>query len=94
MLYKTRNRSLKLLPSTTTEPDLSAPSELEFSGNVYLELIHRDPKVATANVTFAPCARIHWHTHEEGQVIKVTTGNGWICDKGKKPRRIKAGDVI
>ncbi|RDW68802.1 cupin domain-containing protein [Aspergillus mulundensis] len=65
-----------------------------FTGTVYLELIHHDAKVATANVTFTPCARTHWHTHEEGQVIKVTTGKGWICDEGQKPRRIKAGDVI
>ncbi|KAL4905642.1 hypothetical protein BDW74DRAFT_178010 [Aspergillus multicolor] len=65
-----------------------------FTGDVYLELIHVDPKAVTANVTFTPCARTHWHTHEEGQVIHVTTGSGWICDQGQKPRRIKAGDVI
>ncbi|KAL4916374.1 RmlC-like cupin domain-containing protein [Aspergillus aurantiobrunneus] len=65
-----------------------------FTGDVFLELIHHDAKVATAHATFTPCARTNWHTHEEGQVLKVTTGSGWICDKGAKPRRIKAGDVI
>ncbi|KAL4993966.1 RmlC-like cupin domain-containing protein [Aspergillus recurvatus] len=85
--------SLTISPSNTRQTTKVGPSAT-FTGDVYLELIHRDPKVATANVTFAPCARTHWHTHEEGQVIKVTTGNGWICDKGEKPRRIKAGDVI
>ncbi|KAL2817476.1 RmlC-like cupin [Aspergillus cavernicola] len=65
-----------------------------FTGDVYLDLITRDSKVAVANVTFTPCARTHWHTHEGGQVIRVVTGSGWICDKGGVPRRIKAGDSV
>ncbi|KAL4778035.1 RmlC-like cupin domain-containing protein [Aspergillus varians] len=65
-----------------------------FTGDVFLEQIHRDPKVGMAHVTFTPCARTHWHTHKEGQVLKVTTGSGWVCDRGATPRRIKAGDVI
>ncbi|KAL4867196.1 hypothetical protein BDV12DRAFT_209987 [Aspergillus spectabilis] len=65
-----------------------------FTGEVFLELLHQDAKAATANVTFTPCARTHWHTHEDGQILKVTTGTGWICDKGGVPQKIKAGDVI
>ncbi|KAL2843949.1 RmlC-like cupin [Aspergillus pseudoustus] len=65
-----------------------------FTGEVYLELITMDRTAALANVTFTPCARTHWHTHEGGQMIQVSSGTGWICDKGKEARRIKAGDVI
>jgi quercetin dioxygenase-like cupin family protein len=66
----------------------------KFTGDVYFEMIHKESKVQFANVTFTPCARTYWHTHEEGQILKVTTGSGWVCDKGEVPRRIKAGDVI
>jgi quercetin dioxygenase-like cupin family protein len=57
-------------------------------------MIHMDDKTAIANVTFTPCARTHWHTHEEGQFLKVVAGSGWICDKGGEPRRIRTGDLI
>ncbi|KAH8687037.1 hypothetical protein BGZ61DRAFT_494886 [Ilyonectria robusta] len=49
-----------------------------FTGDVYLDFIHHDTKAAIANVTFTPCARTYWHTHEEGQML----------------RRIEAGDVV
>lgn len=65
-----------------------------FTGEVYLDLIHRDQQAALGTVTFTPCARTHWHTHEGGQMIRVLHGSGWVCDKGKEARRIKAGDTI
>lgn len=65
-----------------------------FTGEVYLDMLHMDDKAVIANVTFTPCARSYWHTHEEGQFLKVVAGSGWICDKGAKPRRIKMGDLI
>ncbi|KAF7927934.1 uncharacterized protein EAE98_000278 [Botrytis deweyae] len=65
-----------------------------FTGDVWLDLIHADVDLALANVTFTPCARTHWHTHEKGQMISVTQGNGWLCDKGDIARPIKKGDVI
>ncbi|KAL6414552.1 cupin 2 conserved barrel domain protein [Ilyonectria robusta] len=65
-----------------------------FTGDVYLDFIHHDTKAAIANVTFTPCARTYWHTHEEGQMLRVLTGTGWVCDKGGVPKRIEAGDVV
>ncbi|PQE32684.1 cupin domain-containing protein [Rutstroemia sp. NJR-2017a WRK4] len=65
-----------------------------FTGEVYLELLHSDPSAAIANVTFTPCARTYWHTHEGGQLIRVISGSGFLCDKGQEARRIKAGDTI
>ncbi|KNG85205.1 hypothetical protein ANOM_008089 [Aspergillus nomiae NRRL 13137] len=65
-----------------------------FTGDVYLDFLHRDEKTTIANVTFTPCARTYWHTHEEGQFLKVVAGSGWICDQGSEPRRIKMGDLI
>jgi quercetin dioxygenase-like cupin family protein len=65
-----------------------------FTGDVLLDMLHKDSSVAMANVTFTPCARTHWHTHDGGQVIRVLHGAGWICDNGGEARRIKAGDTI
>ncbi|KAF8855830.1 hypothetical protein BDZ45DRAFT_675987 [Acephala macrosclerotiorum] len=65
-------------------------------GDVYVDMIHQDndAKIAMANVTFTPCSRSHWHTHVVGQVLRVTMGSGWVCDKGEKPRQISIGDLI
>jgi quercetin dioxygenase-like cupin family protein len=79
--------------STVTDQTIAKPTAT-FTGEVYMDLINRDTSVAMANVTFTPCARTHWHTHEGGQVIRVLSGSGWICDKGKEARRIKAGDTV
>ncbi|KAF4963240.1 hypothetical protein FSARC_8738 [Fusarium sarcochroum] len=65
-----------------------------FTGEVYLDLLHYDKQAALANVTFTPCARTYWHTHEGGQMIRVLHGSGWICDKGQEARRINAGDTV
>ncbi|CEL09653.1 Putative Cupin domain-containing protein [Aspergillus calidoustus] len=65
-----------------------------FTGDVYLDPISINPEAAIANVTFTPCARTHWHTHEGGQVIRVIAGSGWICDKGGVPRKLKTGDAV
>ncbi|KAJ6108476.1 hypothetical protein N7523_009799 [Penicillium sp. IBT 18751x] len=65
-----------------------------FTGDVYLDPIHMGKDASIANVTFTPCARTHWHTHEKGQMIRVVAGNGWICDKGGVPQRLKTGDVV
>lgn len=79
--------------STVTNQTIAKPTAT-FTGEVYVDPINRDTSVVMANVTFTPCARTHWHTHEGGQVIRVLSGSGWICDKGKEARRIKAGDTV
>ena len=65
-----------------------------FTGEVYTQSISSDGQVNIANVTFTPCARSDWHTHEGGQMLRVLSGKGWICDQGEEARAIKAGDVI
>ncbi|KAH6971399.1 RmlC-like cupin domain-containing protein [Ilyonectria sp. MPI-CAGE-AT-0026] len=65
-----------------------------FTGQVLSNIMHLDKDAGIASVTFTPCARTHWHTHVGGQMIHVLSGSGWICDKGGKARRIRAGDTI
>jgi quercetin dioxygenase-like cupin family protein len=86
------------MPSTVFRASQSSQKTIKvnktFTGEVYLDLIHAESKAAIANVTFTPCARTYWHTHDDGQMLRVLSGTGWICDKGEEPRRIEAGDVI
>ena len=65
-----------------------------FVGDVYLNLVHSDDQNVIADVTFTPCARTNWHTHEGGQLIRCVAGSGWICDRGDSPQRLKVGDTV
>ncbi|KAK2010260.1 cupin domain-containing protein [Colletotrichum eremochloae] len=80
----------KIIPAPTS--GVTKPTTT--TGDVYLEHIIHDEHATIANVTFAPCARTHWHTHVGGQMISVLSGTGWVCDKGGEARRIKAGDTV
>ena len=45
-------------------------------------------------VTFTPCARTNWHTHEGGQLIQCIAGSGWVCDRGASPKKLSVGDTV
>lgn len=66
----------------------------KFSGDVYFHPLHKDEHVSILDVQFAPCARTHWHNHEKGQLLEITTGVGWVCDKGQEPQKVEAGDIV
>ncbi|KAH0831530.1 cupin [Fonsecaea pedrosoi] len=65
-----------------------------FTGDVWLDSVLRADNISVANVNFTPCARTNWHRHDGGQLLKITGGSGWICDRGSEPRRITVGDVV
>lgn len=65
-----------------------------FTGDVWADPILSDEGIVIANVTFTPCARTYWHHHENGQVLEVKVGSGWICDKGGEPQRLTVGDIV
>lgn len=82
-----------IIPSSVSKQEIVKPTGT-FTGEVFLERLHSDTAATIASVTFTPCARTYWHTHHGGQMIRVTSGQGWICDKGGVARRIKAGDTV
>jgi quercetin dioxygenase-like cupin family protein len=66
-----------------------------FSGTVWADpVMPATDKVTINSVFFAPGARTYWHTHEQGQVLQVTAGSGWICVAGGEPQVIRQGDVV
>ncbi|MCC8013992.1 MAG: carboxylesterase family protein [Eubacterium sp.] len=49
---------------------------------------------AFGQVTFEPCTRTDWHTHDGGQILLVTEGVGVFEMEGEPARLMQAGDVI
>ncbi len=46
------------------------------------------------NIFFAPSARTHWHSHERGQILVVTAGEGHVVDRNGDGGAIRAGDIV
>jgi quercetin dioxygenase-like cupin family protein len=76
------------------EPSFTKETLGTFSGDVFFNHLHKDEHISILDVQFAPCARTHWHGHKNGQLLEITTGSGWLCDKGQEPRKVKAGDIV
>jgi quercetin dioxygenase-like cupin family protein len=79
-----------------SKPCVHGPSLLKnaFTGDAYINPVHAAEGLNVSNVNFTPCARTYWHTHGGGQLLTVLAGSGWVCDKGAKPVKIMAGDVV
>ena len=70
------------------------PAELRtatFTGTVWGDPVLAETDGVTINtVSFAPGARTHWHSHDGGQVLVVTSGLGRVADRdgeGERDRR-------
>ncbi|MGI4857530.1 MAG: cupin domain-containing protein [Janthinobacterium lividum] len=66
-----------------------------FTGVVWADpIMPTTDTITIANVFFSPGARTYWHTHQQGQILQVTAGTGWICVAGGQPEAIRAGDTV
>jgi quercetin dioxygenase-like cupin family protein len=68
-----------------------------FTGNVWLDVIiePREPsRLNVAAVHFAPGARTAWHSHDGGQNLYVTEGEGRVQTRGEPVVTIRPGDVV
>ncbi|BCS28052.1 cupin domain-containing protein [Aspergillus puulaauensis] len=83
-----------IIPHSKTDETAAVQRTSTFTGQVWSQMVISSGNIAIGNNVFMPCARTHWHTHEGGQMLYVTVGSGWICDRGGEPRRIKAGDLV
>jgi quercetin dioxygenase-like cupin family protein len=68
-----------------------------FTGQSYLNMLSLE-QVVIGNVTFEPSCRNFWHIHHAtsggGQMLIVTSGEGWYQEWGETPRKLKAGDIV
>jgi|ERR1700722_432043 4-carboxymuconolactone decarboxylase len=47
-----------------------------------------------AVATFAPGAKLDWHSHPGGQILLILDGTGYYQERGKPIRIVQKGDVI
>jgi quercetin dioxygenase-like cupin family protein len=79
-----------------TQPATKGPADW-FTGDVWIESIARAEADSTVNVGavhFTPGARTAWHTHEGGQTLYVTEGEGRVQSRGEPIVTIRPGDVV
>lgn len=66
-----------------------------FTGTVWGDPVLSGAEGVTVNsVFFAPGARTHWHRHERGQILYVTSGQGSAYTRDGEGGTIAAGDTV
>lgn len=66
-----------------------------FTGRVWGDaLLITADGVAMSTVYFAPGARTHWHRHEGGQALHITSGEGLVVNREGDVARVRAGDTV
>ena len=76
-------------------PLSKGPSEW-FKGDVSLEFLVEQGDQSPVNIAavhFGPGGRTAWHSHEGGQTLYVTEGQGLIQARGEEVVALHAGDV-
>jgi len=67
-----------------------------FTGAVWMDAAPADssPGAGVFHVLFEPGARTNWHTHPEGQILYVVTGEGQAQREGEPIVKIGPADVV
>lgn len=85
---------MKVVPASAD--GRKAPSRADhFTGDVRGEARLSDiPGVTMNTVLFAPGARTHWHSHEDGQIIHVVAGQGFVGTADGELSVVSEGDTV
>jgi quercetin dioxygenase-like cupin family protein len=84
---------MEIKPKQST---MKGPSEW-FTGDVWLDILAQPDENSTLNVAsvhFHPGARTAWHSHEGGQTLYVTEGEGRAQSRGEPSVTFRVGDVV
>lgn len=67
-----------------------------FTSIVWMEAVPAgtSPDVGVFRILFEPGARTNWHTHPEGQILYVVTGEGRAQKEGDPVVEMKGEDVV
>ncbi len=66
-----------------------------FTGTVWMDAAAVEtPGAGIFRVLFEPGARTNWHTHPEGQILYIVTGEGRAQREGELLVEIGPGDVV
>jgi len=66
-----------------------------FTGTVWADPVLAPTEGVTINtVFFPPGARTYWHSHDQGQVLLITHGQGWVQVRDGEGTAVGPGDVV
>ena len=96
-IYRTiaqRGGSMELVRGRMDQPS-GLPTKT-FTGQVYSDrLLDIEGVLRMGNVLFfSPGARTYWHSHDDGQILKVVSGQGRVASGGEPMHLIRAGDIV
>jgi quercetin dioxygenase-like cupin family protein len=83
--------------ANTIFPQGEKISNNHFKGTAYLRMLMTNAETfdcTVGNVAFEAGCRNSWHSHPGGQILIVTSGEGYYQEKGSPVRVIKTGDVV
>ena len=83
-----------VIPPTDQPGSIGKAGSL-FTGQAfpYLTLPATDG-VTINTVCFCPGARTYWHHHEQGQILQVVAGRGFVQSEGGPSQELRAGDTV
>lgn len=87
---------IDIRPNSGAKSSLGETPE-NFTGHAVITPLLPPNETTRANaglVTFAPGARTTWHTHPAGQLLFITSGQGWVQEEGKGRRAVNAGNTV
>jgi quercetin dioxygenase-like cupin family protein len=67
------------------------------TGTVWLTELNQPDSIfnfSLAQATFAPGAKLDWHSHPGGQYLLITNGTGYYQERGKPIQVVQKGDII
>jgi len=81
---------------STRNSEIRHGPEEWFTGVVWMDAAPAgtSPDAGIFRVLFEPGARTNWHTHPEGQILYVVTGEGLAQKEGEQVVEIGPGDVV
>ncbi len=94
---KTIKENIKTINNIFEKGEVN-PFSSVFTGKSYLSTLVPNEDIfnspSFSNVTFEPCTRTDWHSHDGGQILLVTEGKGLYQEEGKEHVVMKPGDII
>ena len=87
---------MEIRPNGST-PSVVGKEPDNFTGHAVITPLFPPNETTRANaglVTFAPGVRTTWHTHPAGQLLFITSGQGWVQQEGQERRTVNAGDTV
>ena len=86
---------MRISPGRAAGQPSERPPEENFTGTVWSDtVLSRADGLVVVTVMFEPESRTRWHTHESGQVLFVTHGEGYVTTRDGVGAVVRPGDVV